>query len=210
MTNPSQYPEKYTRPMRHIHHSTIVWLDSVVLEYADAIWNNCTQYESNEPEKIQNEAARIVTGATKLVSINSLLSETGWETLSSRRNKHKLTLLYKMQNDLSPEYLCSLVPPTMGSTSSYPLCNADDLHILQQTHNYTITPSYRLRFVNGTNSRLTLVICLVLIYLKRESTTTLAYHLLITSQARDLVKYITLDLDLNVAPCVITCFRKIL
>ena len=101
-----------------------------VLEYADVIWNNCTQYESNELEKIQNEAARIVTGATKLVSINSLLSETGWETLSSRRNKHKLTLLYKMQNDLSPEYLCSLVPPTVGSTSSYPLRNADDLQIL--------------------------------------------------------------------------------
>ena len=29
MTKPSQYPEKYTRPMRHIHHSTIVWLVSV-------------------------------------------------------------------------------------------------------------------------------------------------------------------------------------
>ena len=52
-----------------------------VLEYADIIWNNCTQYESNELEKIQNEAARIVTGTPKLVSINSLLSETGWETL---------------------------------------------------------------------------------------------------------------------------------
>ena len=26
MTKPSQYPEKYTLPMRHIHHSTIVWL----------------------------------------------------------------------------------------------------------------------------------------------------------------------------------------
>ena len=79
-----------------------------------------------------------------------------------------------------------------------------------QIHNYTITPSYRLRFVNGTNSRLRLVIRLVLIYLKRESTTTLAYHLLITSQARDLAKFIMPDLELNVAPCVITCFRKIL
>ena len=28
-----------------------------VLEYADVIWNNCTQYESNELEKVQNEAA---------------------------------------------------------------------------------------------------------------------------------------------------------
>ena len=48
-----------------------------LLEYADVIWDNCFQYEANELEKIQNEAARIVTGATKLVSINNLLKETG-------------------------------------------------------------------------------------------------------------------------------------
>ena len=34
-------------------------------------------------KKIQNEAARIVTGAIKLVSINNLLKETGWELLST-------------------------------------------------------------------------------------------------------------------------------
>ena len=54
-----------------------------ILEYADVVWNNCTQYEVNELEKIQNEAARIVTGATKLVSIDSLSHETGWETVKS-------------------------------------------------------------------------------------------------------------------------------
>ena len=43
-----------------------------ILEYADVVWNNCTQYEVNEIETNQIEAARIVTGATKLVSINSL------------------------------------------------------------------------------------------------------------------------------------------
>ena len=54
-----------------------------LLEYANIVWDNCTQYEVNELEKIQHEAARIVTGATKLASINSLLTETGWETLTS-------------------------------------------------------------------------------------------------------------------------------
>ena len=33
------------------------------------LFTNIVQYEVNELEKIQNEAARIVTGATKLVSI---------------------------------------------------------------------------------------------------------------------------------------------
>ena len=54
-----------------------------LFEYTDVVWDNCTKYESNELEKIQNEAARTVTGATKLVSINALLTETRWETLSS-------------------------------------------------------------------------------------------------------------------------------
>ena len=33
-----------------------------LLEYGDVIWDNCTQYEKLELEKIQNEAARIATG----------------------------------------------------------------------------------------------------------------------------------------------------
>ena len=101
-----------------------------LLEYADVVWDNCSQYEINELEKIQNEAARIVTGATKLVSINSLLLEVGWESLSSRRKKHKLQLLFKMQNNLSPDYLSSLVPSFVGNSSSYPLRNATDLRTL--------------------------------------------------------------------------------
>ena len=65
-----------------------------LLEYGDVIWDNCTQYEKLELDKIQNEAARIVTGATKLVSINALYNEIQWDTLEKRRRDHKLTLFY--------------------------------------------------------------------------------------------------------------------
>ena len=34
-------------------------------EYGDVIWDDCTQYEKNEFDKIQNEAARISTGTKK-------------------------------------------------------------------------------------------------------------------------------------------------
>ena len=64
-----------------------------LLEFADVVWNNCTQYESNELDKIQTEAARIVTVVTKLASIDSLHTETGWKTLGSRGKTHKLTVL---------------------------------------------------------------------------------------------------------------------
>ena len=36
-------------------------------------------------EKIQLEAARIVTGTTRSVTLNNLYRETGWLTLSDRR-----------------------------------------------------------------------------------------------------------------------------
>ena len=38
-----------------------------VLEYADVVWNNCTDQQSEDLEKIQLEAGRIVSGTTKLV-----------------------------------------------------------------------------------------------------------------------------------------------
>ena len=92
-----------------------------ILEYADIIWDNCTQYEIDLIEKIQIEAARVVTGATRLVSIELMYRETGWEPLYKRRYKHKMYQFYKMNNDLTPAYLTTLVPPTVEYASAYNL-----------------------------------------------------------------------------------------
>ena len=40
--------------------------------------------KKNELDKIQNEAARIATGATKLVSLNALYNEIQWENLEEK------------------------------------------------------------------------------------------------------------------------------
>ena len=63
-----------------------------ILEYTDVIWDNCSEYMKDRLEHINYEAACIVTGATKLTSLNTLLHETGWETLRDRRTIHKLIL----------------------------------------------------------------------------------------------------------------------
>lgn len=94
------------------------------------IWDNCTQYEKLELDKIQNEAARIVTGATKLVSLNALYNEIQWDTLEKRRNDHKLTLFYKMKYNITPVYLSSLVPQSVSAISQYNLRNSDDLQTI--------------------------------------------------------------------------------
>ena len=40
-----------------------------ILEYGSTVWDSCTQYEKDNLEKIQHEAARIVTGLTRSVSL---------------------------------------------------------------------------------------------------------------------------------------------
>ena len=55
------------------------------LKYGDVTWDNCTQSEKNELEKIQNESERITTGVIKLVSLDNLYKEVGWQTLHKRR-----------------------------------------------------------------------------------------------------------------------------
>ena len=98
-----------------------------LLENADVIWDNCSQYEKDELEKVQIEAARISTGATKLNTINNLHKEICWDKLQKRCDDHKLTLFYKMYNNLTPNYLSSLIPQRVETISQYNLRNARDL-----------------------------------------------------------------------------------
>ena len=83
--------------------------------------------KKNELDKIQNEAARIATGATKLVSLDALYKETQWDTLGKRRENHKLTLFYKTIYNFTPPYLSSLVPHPVSTLSRYNLRNSNDL-----------------------------------------------------------------------------------
>ena len=81
-------------------------------------------------KKIQIEAARIVTGATRLVSINLLYCETGWDTLACRRNKHKIIMFHKMYTGL-PSYLSAILPVTVGANVSYNLLYPNNLQTVQ-------------------------------------------------------------------------------
>jgi hypothetical protein len=51
------------------------------IEYADVVWDTKTQILINKLENVQVEAARIVNGGTRLVSLSNLYIETGWEKL---------------------------------------------------------------------------------------------------------------------------------
>ena len=52
-------------------------------------------------ESIQPDAARIITGATKVCSTQKLYDESGIEPLQNRRTRQKLCHLFKIINGLS-------------------------------------------------------------------------------------------------------------
>ena len=68
-----------------------------------------------------------MTGATKLVSLEVLYNETGWESVETRRSKHKMCFLYKMNNSISSNYLSSLVPQSVETTTHYSLHDATNI-----------------------------------------------------------------------------------
>ena len=78
-----------------------------VFEYASVVWNNAPRHDKyfNDLERLQIDAARVVTGTNRYASKQLLYVETGWETLSSRREKQRLVLFYKIFNSLAPKHL---------------------------------------------------------------------------------------------------------
>ena len=79
------------------------------LEYGDVIFHNCSQTLMHMIESIQYQAGLIVTGCWKGTSRYKLFKELGWETLADRRNRHRLSLYYKIKTDNAPDYLNSYV-----------------------------------------------------------------------------------------------------
>ena len=59
-----------------------------LLEYSDTVWYNCSLALKKLLDAVHIEAARIVSGGTKLCSVDKLFQELGWEPLQIRRNKH--------------------------------------------------------------------------------------------------------------------------
>ena len=99
----------------------------LILECSAVVWDNCTIQDSNTPEKLQNEAARIVTGLTRSVALANLYRECGCITLNTRRKEQKLAFMYKAVNDLTPDYISDPIPHFDRDTTSYPLRNNNTL-----------------------------------------------------------------------------------
>ena len=98
-----------------------------IFEYACEVWDNCGVSNSCKLERLQLEAARIITRLPIFTNTEYLYRETSWERLEERRTRRKLQLLYNIQTGSTPSYLLDLIPPTIQSTTIYPLRNGNDI-----------------------------------------------------------------------------------
>ena len=87
----------------------------LIIEYCNVIYDNCSLKDSIAIENIQRRAASICTGAYRHTSNDSLMAELGWQPLSIRRLIHKLSLLFKITNSLTPPYLRRIIPRSTDS-----------------------------------------------------------------------------------------------
>ena len=100
-----------------------------ILEYACEVWDGCNAEDKDRLEKIHRYAARIITGLPLYASIESLYIETGWLSLSDRREQRKLNLFYKIHNGIAPSYVQELIPHQLHQTSQYNLRRNDNYTI---------------------------------------------------------------------------------
>ena len=75
------------------------------LDYCSAVWGCIGNGLSQKLEKLQNRAARIITGSSWDASSAPILYALKWDSLADRRAKQLKSLKFKTVNNLAPEYL---------------------------------------------------------------------------------------------------------
>lgn len=87
--------------------------ESMVLSqfnYADVVYMNMNKTTQFKIQKIQNLCVRFVFNCKgNRHSITGLRSKLGWFSMSERRVSHGLTLMFKIANNLAPNYLSDLI-----------------------------------------------------------------------------------------------------
>ena len=70
-------------------------------------------------EQVQYQAALAITGCWRGSNRNKIYDELGWESLSDRRWSRRMIQLFKIRNDMTPQYLKNNLPPIQTGSLRY-------------------------------------------------------------------------------------------
>ena len=100
--------------------------NSLVLPYFDycsPLWDNCGSLLKEKIQKLQNRAARVMTGANYVTS-SDLLHAMSWKNLNNRLKLNKFVLIYKILNKHSAPNLKHKFIIREANLNNYNLRNA--------------------------------------------------------------------------------------
>ena len=102
-----------------------------ILEYGDVITCNLTERQAYNLEIIHKRAGRIVSGATKGTSKETIYRELSWESLEKRRERHCILYFHKIVHGHSPAFLSDLLPGHVSDRTHYNLRNTNNMSTLR-------------------------------------------------------------------------------
>ena len=73
-------------------------------DYCTSVWGECSVTLCDKLQKLQNRAARVITRSSYDVNAKDLLISLRQDNLANRRKKLKAALMFKILNDLAPDY----------------------------------------------------------------------------------------------------------
>ena len=86
---------------KHVKAACYTALVRPAMEYASTVWIPHSIKSSHALEMVQRRAARYTMSSySKKDGVSPMLTALGWETLAERRAKARVTMMYRMENNL--------------------------------------------------------------------------------------------------------------
>ena len=77
-------------------------------DYCSLVWDNCSDYLIDKLQKLQNRAARVITGRSYKTRSRDVLKELQWQPLKERFEHKKLLFMHKIRNNEFPNSILNM------------------------------------------------------------------------------------------------------
>ena len=104
-------------------------------DYCTLVWSNCSEYLLDKLQKVQNRAARIITGRPYDIPTKEIFRELNWQSLPDRWEKNKLMFMHKVKSNELPASMNNLFQ--IANNPNYDLrSNGNDFLLQKPKTNY--------------------------------------------------------------------------
>ena len=136
-----------------------------VLEYGSSVLDPHTQCLHEELEKVQNRAARFVTGnyVFETGSMTDILGQLKCESLKKRRKDSILILLYKGLKGIKPEYQWMTLSTRLGVAEINTLCHFKYPQLVKMSTNIVSFPRLSGTGITSLNHCFPLLKCQMIV-----------------------------------------------